>query len=384
MDIRNLIQQNNITDYNTLKAILESSQFNLKIKEDIQLPDLFLIYSQESSNFNLKLVNECNGLIMNKNTLQIVCYTFDKCSDAPLQSMQSINLDNLYYENAYEGTLVRLYYYENKWMLATKKCMDASKSKWISDKNFSELFNECVQYYDFLDKLNTSYCYSFIIMHPENKIVVNYTVPNVVHISTRDLTTLYEVDVDIGIQKSERVKVPREYLNDFIAKIETEQLLTHEGYMLIDLTFNRYKYKNNYYSEVRNLWGNTNNRFYRYLEMRKDVNVLQQYINFYPQDLEKFRKYEEDITVLANSILNVYLDKHVYKKSDAKIPFFFAKVIYKLHGDFYKDKVRTDCNKVMMTLLELDPKQICFMFTNLTKQKNATETEAVMDTNVIS
>jgi len=360
MEIKRLIKENQISNFNDLKLILESSQINLKVKEDNEIPNLFLIHTQDTSNFSMKLVNECNGIIMDKNTLEVVCYTFDKCSDTESINEVPFDFNNLYIERALAGTLVRLFYYNDKWNLSTRKCIDASKSKWLSEKNFSQLFNECIQNYNINDKLNINCCYSFIITHPENNIVVNYTVPIAYHISTRDLSTLNEIDVDLGIPKIERIRVEKENLNNILIQIANDNNIMYEGYLFIDTNFNRWKIKSELYKYVRNIWGNSNNRFYRYLELRKNIVLFEEYIKYFNYDKENFIRYENKISVLAQFILNNYVNKHI-TKTETKIPYFLAKIIYKLHGDFYKNKVKTNYDKVMMTLLELDAKQVCFM-----------------------
>ena len=388
MELIKFINENNIDNYETLKSVLESETYKLKIKEDSNYPELFLIHTQDNSEYNIPLVNECNGIILEKNTFKIVCYTFNKCSDSTdLQVIgQNIDLNNLFLEKSIEGTLIRLFYYNNKWNASTKKCIDASRSKWLSEKNFLQLFEECIEEYgevnEFMNNLNTSYCYSFILMHPENKIVVNYTNPSLYHISTRDLISLNEVDIHIGVPKNERISISHENFENIINNLYSATSLLYEGYMFVDLNYNRWKIKSVYFNKVRNLWGNTNNRFYRYLELRKDSNILNEYLFYYNNDRSKFIEYEQKIQNLANFILNIYLSKHV-KKNDIKIPFFCAKIIYKLHGDFFKDKIKTDYNKIMITLLELEPKKLCFIMNNYEKynieeQKNA-ENDLIMD-----
>ena len=390
MELINFIRNNNIINYETLKTILESETYNLKIKEDIDYPELFLIHTQHNSVYDIPFVNECNGIILEKNTFKIVCYTFNKCFDIIDNQIvgQNIDINNLYIEQAIEGTLVRLFYYNNKWNVSTKKCIDAAKSKWISEKNFLQLFEECIQDWSFMENLNISYCYSLIITHPENKIVVDYITPIAYHISTRDLTTLNEVDTYIGISKNIRTYLKYSDFNNILNNIYADTSLLYEGHIFIDDYYNRWKIKTPYYNRVRNLWGNTNNRFYRYLELRKDYNLLNEYLLYYAYDRNKFIEYENKIQFLAKSILNLYLSKHV-KKIDVKIPFFFSKIIYKLHGDFYKDKIKTDYNKIMLELLVLDPKKICFIMNNhekyivaqhkIEQEKNNTEQLDIME-----
>ena len=363
MELLNLIKNNQITNYESLKTILEADPFKLKIKEDNNFPELFLIYINEESNINLKIVRECNGIIIDKNTLKIVCHTFEKCIDDD-KIDENLDINNLYLEFAFEGTLVRLFYYNNSWRISTKKCIDASKSKWLSNKNFSELFFECLNGLNIEDNLNINNCYSFILTHPENKIFVNYENPQLVHISTMDMTILQEVDDSIGIFKQGREKIDVTNLNELIIYYKNMNMLNYEGIILIDNKYTRQKFKTNIFIKAKELWGNTNNRFMRYLDLRKNPQLLEEYLSLFEYDKIRFIEYEAKISELAKKILEVYLDRHIHKNTH-KVPYYFNKVIYKLHGDFLKDKVRTDYDKVMQLLLELDAKKICFIINHM-------------------
>jgi hypothetical protein len=358
MDLNNFIKTNKI-DYTSLKDYLESEPYNLKFKEDIDYPNLSLIYNTEKSNFNLKIVNECNGLIIDKNNLNIVCYTFDKCNNSEVIP-DNLDKDNLYMECAVEGALIRLYYNYGKWIFSTKKCIDASKSKWLSEKHFIDLFFDCIGDYDIFQKLDINCCYSFLIMHPENNIIQNIN-PFLYHINTRDMTTLQELINDyVGINRLDRIKIQKEELDNQIYNIINNPYLVHEGLIFIDDKFNRWKIKSNIYKRARLLWGNTNNRFYRYLELRKDINLLNEYLKYFPNDKNKFIKYEIEINDFGNIVLEMYISKHV-KKEINLIPYYFSKLIYKLHGIYLKDKIKTNHDKIMLLLLELEPKKLCFI-----------------------
>jgi hypothetical protein len=371
MEISRFIRENQITDYNILKSILESTPYNLKIKDDNEIPNLFLIHSQDNSDFNLKIVNECNGIILDKNTFKIICYTFNKCIDSNAIDA-NLNYDNLYYETALEGTLIRLYFYNDTWNLSTKKTINASKSKWLSNKSYSELFYE-----SFLDNnmnyLDKNYCYSFILTHPENVSIVNYITPISYHISTRDMNTLNEIIINIGFKQIDKIYIDKSMLPDILGKLLIDNNLLYEGIILIDSNYNRQKLRTNIYNKAKLLWGNTNNRFYRYLELRKDTNLLNEYLTYINHDRGNFINYENIVFNLASDILNCYLNKYIDKNNDAKIPFYFQKIIHKLHKDFYKSKIKTDHNKIMLFLLELEPKNICFMINNYNNNKQISQ-----------
>ena len=373
MELIQFIRNNNITNYETLKTVLEAEPYNLKFKEDIEYPNLFLIHPQDNSAFQYKIVNECNGIIMEKGTLKIVCYTFNKCYDTATIS-ENIDINNLYVEKSIEGTLIRLFYYNDKWMVSTKRCIDASKSRWLSEKNFLQLFQECVSKYNFMDNLNTIYCYSFIVMHPENKNIINYTTANICHISTRDLNTLIETNASIGLPQNERIYVND--INNILNNMNQDYTLSNEGYIFIDTQYNRWKIKTPHFKKVRDLWGQTNNRFYRYVELRKDYNLLNEYLIYYNNDRGNFIEYEDKIKNLAYEILKIYMSKHI-DKNNINIPFYFSKIIYNLHGDYFKDKIKTDYNKIMLKLLDIEPKSLCYMMNNYDKNRKEINADMV-------
>lgn len=365
MELLNFINEKQINNFNTLKEILEAGPYNLKIKEDVNHPNLFLIHAKNDSDFSLKIVNECNGIILDKNNFKIVCYTFDKCSDS-LELDNKLDKNNLYYEYSLEGTLIRAFYYENKWIFSTKKCVDASKSYWLSKKNFKELFLECIGENYIFDNLNKNNCYSFIIMHPDNNIVLQNKDPTIIHVSTRDMINLKEIDENINIYKLSKVVVNESDLTLILSNILNDTTLDFEGFIFIDINYNRWKLKKPFFCKVRSLWGNSNNRFYRYLELRKDNNLLNEYLNYFPQDKDKLIEYEIKINNFANILLSFYIEKHI-KKTNNNLPFYFVKIIYQLHGDYLKDRIVTNHDKVMLKLLSLEANKLCFIINSYEK-----------------
>jgi hypothetical protein len=393
MELYNFIENNQIRDIETLRTSLEVSPYNLKIKHDTTYENLFLIHNQDTSDTSLKIVRECNGIIIERHLnglFRIICYTFDKSTENN-EINENLNLNNLYCENSIEGTLLKLFYYGDKWNIATKKCIDASKARWVSKKNYYELFMECIiNIPTFFDSLNKNHCYAFILTHPENKIFVNYQVPELYHISTRNLEKMVEIEEIIpDIQKT--VKYPINYptengeiktsltyedFTNLIQKIKNDtNNIFYEGFILIDTNYNRHKVKTNVFLRAKDIWGNTNHRFFRYLELRKDENLLNEYLSYFSYDKEIFVQYELKIHDIAKNILDVYMEEHIIKNKN-KIPFYLKKIIYTIHGDFLKDRIKTDLNKIMMYVLHMDVKQICFIMNQIEKsktQENKTE-----------
>ena len=376
MEFYNFVNTNNITSFEVLKKTVEAEPYFLKVKEDNNCPDLALIHSQNSSDFTLPIVRICNGLIIDKNNLKIVCYTFEKLKDDNTP-VDEVNYDDCFIEDAVEGSLIRLFFYNNIWQLSTKKCLCASSSKWISTKNFQEMFMESTTA-ELLSKLNPDNCYSFIMSHPENNIICKPLKPILYHLSTRDLNTLNEIEEDIGVLKIARIPFSTYIEKKNILDIYNEYInhisLNSEGYVFIDSSYRRHKIIKNNIKHLRQLWGNNNNRFFRYLELRKDNNLLTEYINHFENDKDIFVEYEKKVYDLANSILDIYMNKFV-TKTNTIVPFYFKKIIYVLHGDFMKSREQTNKFKIMNHLLLIDPKEICFMMNNIKKENDKKNNE---------
>ena len=80
-----------------------------------------------------------------------------------------------------EGTMINCFYYDNNWIISTKSVIGANCSFCNEGKTFLEMFNEALDEIKFnLDLLDTAYSYSFVLQHPENKIVVPFDKPNIV------------------------------------------------------------------------------------------------------------------------------------------------------------------------------------------------------------
>ena len=361
------LKTNNIKTFDELKTLVESDIYKLKVKEDKTKESLAIIFNNYESNLNEEMVLFFNGVIIDKNTLKIVCYTFDKCLEDENLDMKLLE-GELYVEPAFEGTLIRVYYAENKWNISTKKMIDAYNAKWISSKSFGELFSELFDV-NLLPQLNINYCYSFLMSHNDNNIVLKYDHNFLIHINTIDLVQNCEVSVDIGIQKNTLLKIEntnKEYLDSYIEELKNNSYNTEAGFILINNHYRRQKINKKMYLKYRDLWGNTNNRLFRYLHLRKNNDLLMEYLNYYSCDKETFLKYEHYLMSISTFILDIYRNRHVSKKID-KVPYYIRDIIYKIHGLYLQTRNKVVFKDVNVLLYELDEKKFCFIINNIEK-----------------
>ena len=383
----NFLKENNISNIDTLKEFLVQDTYKLKFKEDKENSNIILIYNDSESNLNEYLVRFFNGVIIDKNTLKVICYTFDKC-------IEETNIDTRLFNNdvkiqpVYEGTLIRLYYHDNKWNISTKKMINANNAKWSSEKSFGDMFLDIFPNYSTVFN-NTNYCYSFLMGHVENNIIQK-TSNYLIHLNTIDLVNNIEIFDEINYNQvnvnhinsfgSIMINMNEEAFKNHIHKIKNDTGLNEIGYMCITNDGNKQKFMKHNYNEIRELWGNTNNRLFRYLHLRKNPDKLKKYLEIFTCDKQKFLDYENYLMNIATFILNIYRNRHI-SKSITKVPFYIRDIIYKVHGLYLQTKNKVNFQDINVLLHDLDEKKFCYIINNIEKDKKKIEEQKNIEQN---
>jgi len=353
----------------------------LQVKLDIDHPNLLLItYSYVNGMHNSIKTNDftsmyyqCRGVIFEKDTYNVVCYgmdgmfefssyVFDDITEFKLM-FENINMTSI--EEMIDGFQIKLFYYGDKWNFATSRCMDASKTKWVySEKNFYDMFKEALLSNNInidFDTLDKFCCYTFVVCHPENRIVIKYDVPDIYHVATRDLTTLCEVDVDIGIKKPKKYCITNDNIIDSIHllnqvnnlnDIDTRciETLRIKGYIFKDNNGNRYKIKFDTYKLIHDLrMIDSNNLFLKYLDLMYDKK-MDIYLEYFPEMREVFLAKSAQLDKIIDIILDYY-GKYVEKKY-FEIPLFLTSIMKNIH--YNKGKK----DYVQNMVLKMHPKRI--------------------------
>ena len=168
-----LKELNNHESFDSAKNVLTSSPYNLKVTENNEDNTFMISYNKDSEKTN-DFINECRGIILEKDTNKVVCYTFNRKHNSTFLKDELLNnWDACKFYESIDGTQIKLYYYNDKWNVSTTRCIQAKNAYWYSKKSFEELFKEASFGLDY-SKLNKDYCYSFVLKHKENRIVNRY------------------------------------------------------------------------------------------------------------------------------------------------------------------------------------------------------------------
>jgi len=378
MELQNLFSQNNISSYEDVKSLLTSEPYKLIVKDDSDHPSLYMItYGKESRSFDNDVVRQCRGLILEKETNNILCYSFNRGTDIHAMSnddswQADFPWEDVQIEEAVDGTQIRLYYYDGEWRVATTRCIDAKKAYWYSSRSFYDLFMEAVRNSEgfSLDDLDQSCCYAFVLKHPENRIVVRYEKAELCHVMTRSLSKddgYPELDIELdGVSRPTVYKragdVTDSHFSDYgaLRRHAVEEVrLCAEGFVLKSASGFRGKLRYCSYDSLKEIRGNTWNMFYRYLELRKDEGALKRFYSFYPEYRETFSFYEHQIQKFVRYVHRQYVFHRVKKVEGYIIPDHLKVTLYKLHGTFLEERTPRTQEKVQAMLDALHPKQLC-------------------------
>lgn len=367
-------------DYKKLENLLTKPPYNLEFKTQ-EDDNLFLICNTKYSDVSLKVVRECNGIILDKKSCEFVCYGIDRCLDSidDRNMINSISMEYDDFENldgyndinfpSLDGTLIRLYNYKDEWFMSTTRKINAENSYWTSSKNFKKLFEEAIDIcYETLDKNNT---YTFILQHHESTQIYKVNMPKAVLISVRSNDTWKEdyklEDCQVYMKvynydtKSYEI-VPCNTMsntskNDFEA-VRGEIYILSDGFLRIKVDTKEYRL----ISEAR---GSKRDLHERYVELMKNNDKLMEILEkHYPE--ENLELYKIRYNKMCKYLQNRYFQTYVLKNKTFPTYDFLLQTLKQLHGRFKYTGEKTTIDVVNKQLQSLDTKVLY----NLLKQFN--------------
>lgn len=333
------ITNQNFSSFEQLKKFFVKKE--VAVKETVKL---YMLCFTEQSDISDPMIRECNGVIFEKETNILVHYTFSKCYD----SQNENDNGDIYHGNGdttdeinwfIDGSVVKLFYYDNKWNIATSRNIEGFKNSWSSKKSFEELFKECIlqsnfiDYDDFLDTLDINCSYSYIIQHPEHITAVKVGVPLAISLNKIYNKTLIE-------------ELPE--TNNFTVYKTVEEIVNkknrgvNENYIIYKIdkdgkVCDRVKMLSPAFVSLKKLFGNYPNIGLRYLEVLHDDIQLNDLISSYTCYAYTFEEIEHKLTDACKKIHYIYIETHV-KKTHIEYDNKYSRTIYQLHACYKRTK----------------------------------------------
>jgi hypothetical protein len=239
-----------------------------------------LTYDQIESPKSPNIVRQCRGIVLDKNTLEIVHYPFFRffnLDEMPEERLK-FNWNNAFGLQKIDGCLFGAFNYNNVWYITTRSQIGGMNFASNGMLTFSNIFDMAIKdaREDFFAKLNPELDYTFELVSPYNKIVTPYPEPALYIIGVRDKANDFkEMNIsEIYNSLPEYIRHPELFSikdphGDFIGFEQMKALAnglenpTDEGFVVVDYSsyndefgyYPRIKVKNNSYVALHHLRG---------------------------------------------------------------------------------------------------------------------------------
>lgn len=185
MDVQEFINKHKNLSYEAIKIILKK-EYKLETRLD-KSNNYYMVSSTNKSDFKNKIVRQCTGIIIEKETNRVIHYFGEKTynltnnHDNNKIKLEDIDIKNCLIAPYINGLVIKIFNYKDEWEFATSKHTNIKEFK-TNGKILYKMFKESIENIfesldDFLNTLDKSYCYSFMLnnnkLYMINKIYLN-------------------------------------------------------------------------------------------------------------------------------------------------------------------------------------------------------------------
>ena len=352
--------------------------------------------------YNKKYINETNDMDLGLYRSVVCAFIDGKIEVLSFAPPKSLNKNRFMEENELskciqldfaEGTMVNVFWDKtaDEWNINTKSCIGA-RCSWNSDKTFRFLFldamNETQLEFDELDK---NYCYSFVLQHPENKIVVPLTEKKLI------LTNVYEINNEgENITITSRPDVVKNFKGNHIFEntIESfefwDELLEHyasdnleytqQGIVVVNKEGHRLKLRNRNYERVKHLKGNNPKLQFHYYYLRQK-GMVSEFLKYYPEYRVLFSQFRNDMHSFTAQLHVNYINCFIQKqKKLSEYPYQYKPHMYALQekyiNELFHEKKYVNKQVVIDYVNSLPPQRLMYAVNYIYKQ-HALDTKSI-------
>ena len=322
-----------------------------KVKVTKQKGYTFMNYIKHALENN-SLYGLCRSIILNDNK-EVVCYSPPKSMTYDFFMEREMNADVVGMEFI-EGTMINVFFDSVNycWRISTRNTVDAEVSFYkFSNKTFNQMFNEaCLINNLNIQSLNPKYCYSFVLQHPENRIVVPFKTAQLFLVAvyeicqTEDSALVKEIDLnELMREQVWTVRIPETYEFATYTELINKFASPNTPYDILGIvvknveTGERTKFRNPIYEEVRQLRGNQPKLQYQYLCLRHS-GKLSEFLKYYPESKSDMSKFRDQVHMFTNTLHQNYISCYVRKEKPLKeYSDKYRTHMFKLHEIFKND-----------------------------------------------
>ena len=301
---------------------------------------IYRIVRYDKNFLNVDLISTyglCRSVIINNNNKvvgiappkSIPCHDFIKKYDE--------KVDSIIAEEFIEGTMINVFWDDSiglngAWEISTRNTVGATSSFYKGPKSqtFRDMFLEALKETNLLlNNLEKEFCYSFVLQHPSNRIVVPFKKPQLYLVAVYSIfneTDNIYVKVnnsqdfrDVFHALNTSIRFPEIYKFDNYSELIKKYGSMNTSYDILGVvlynrnTGERAKIRNPVYEQVRNLRGNQPKLQYQYLSLRKEGKVGD-FLKFYPENKKNFSTYRDQVHLFTDTLFKNYISCYIKKE----------------------------------------------------------------------
>ena len=321
---------------------------------------------------------------------------------------QSNEYDSCYIQHFPEGTMINVFFdtHIDDWQITTRSTIGA-KCNFNMDSNvtyrymFLDAMNHIGLEFNDLDK---SCCYSFVLQHPKNRIVVPINEPMLI------LTNKYKiVDNEIfnnnsfnNVTKFNILPMRSMFVEEFNSSLNYtgnnwKQLIEHffsdnlpyqlQGVVIWNTKGQRTKIRNSNYEKIKHLKGNSPKLQYHYYYLRQN-GAVGDFLKYYPEYRQEFSDFRKELHKYTNQLYQNYINCFIKKQKPlVEYPYNFKTHMYKIHEQ-YLNELKVDgkyVNKgvVVEYVNTLPPPRLMYSVNHIKKQYDKDQKIVTSDLKVL-
>ena len=325
-----LLVQQFIQEHPDWENLLKEKPYCITISRDKMFGHNLIMfkYSQIDSNFTNALVRECRGLILDEDTFEVICHSFNKFGNYGEIYCPNIDWKSCYVTEKIDGSLIKIIRIGNDFLWSTNGTIDAFKAPLAEQlgcvaKSFGELawyamlenyrkdrnlsISDCIDPNVvkgwMCEKFKEGYTYMFELTSPFNKVVCQFHKTELHFIGCRNNETGQEIffgDHELAKIFDTPKVFPLRSVDECVAAA-AELDVNAEGYVVVDKDFNRVKIKSPTYVALHHMRNNGVLSYERGIEIVRG-NELEEVLTYFPEFKEHLEKIKEKYDFLVSHL----------------------------------------------------------------------------------
>jgi len=298
-------------------------------------PLVLIRYQKGESNFSVSHVKYFRSVIWNTETNRPVSVTPCKSEEGEFLPTETPIADYSI-ETFVDGVLIGQFWDGTSWKIHTRSMLGAN-CRYYSEKTFKTMFYEAMPT-DQLEHLDKTVCYSWILQHPENRIVSAVRYPR---ISLVDANRIAEDGTLTRLSRADLSSFETPNVHSFPtwSALNSKLLEWNERYhhnfqgFIIRNSESRWKIRTESYNKARQMRDNTPRRDYVWLTQWK-AKTLTSYVKIFPEEKFSALALVSRWKTITTDLFRIYTAKFK-AKSSPEVPPKFKGILHAMHQYYY-------------------------------------------------